>query len=77
MAIFWFVRILGSASRVEFPVSPSKHASFAPRLLYSSSTPLLRKFYPSEDRLSSRCLTSVIERELVSHGTIISQLKKY
>ena len=28
-------------------------------------SPLFRKFYPSEDWLSSRCLTSVIARELV------------
>ena len=28
-------------------------------------SPLLRKFYPSEDWLSSRCLTSVILQELV------------
>ena len=33
---FWFGGTLGSAPRVEFPVSPSNHVSFTPRLLYSS-----------------------------------------
>ena len=34
---FWFGGILGSASRVEFPVSPSNHVGSTPRLLYSST----------------------------------------
>ena len=34
---FWFGRILGSASRAEFPVSLSNHVGFTPRLLYSST----------------------------------------
>ena len=34
---FWFGGILGSASRVEFPVSLSNHVGFTPRLLYSST----------------------------------------
>ena len=34
---FWFVGILGSASRAEFPVSLSNHVGFTPRLLYSST----------------------------------------
>ena len=57
--------ILGSASRAEFPVSLSNHVGFTPRLLYSSTHHSPRKFYPSENWLSSRCLTSVIVQELV------------
>ena len=34
---FWFGGILGSASRVELPVSLSNHVGFTPRLLYSST----------------------------------------
>ena len=49
----------------EFPVSPSHHVGFTPRLLYSSTPHSPRKFHPSENRLSSRCLTSVIVRKLV------------
>ena len=50
---FW-----GSASGAEFPVSLSNHA-------LQQHSPLTRKFYSSEHWLSSRCLTSVIMRELV------------
>ena len=34
--VFVFWGILGSAARAEFPVSPSNHGSFPPRLLYSN-----------------------------------------
>ena len=34
---FWFGRILGSASRAEFPVCLSNHVGFMPKLLYSST----------------------------------------
>ena len=34
---FWFGGILGSASRAEFPVSPSNHVGFTLWLLYSST----------------------------------------
>ena len=34
---FLFGGILGSGSRAEFPVSPSNHVGFKPRLLYSST----------------------------------------
>ena len=58
---FAFQGILGSASGAEFPVSlMSNRVGFTPRLLYSRNSRLLKKFDPSEDWLSSRCLTSVI-----------------
>ena len=34
---FWFGGVLGSASRAKFPVSPSNHFGFTPRLLYNST----------------------------------------
>ena len=37
LCFFWFGGILGSASGVEFPVSPSNHVGFKPRLLYSNT----------------------------------------
>ena len=66
---FWFVGILGSASRAKFPVS----TMLALRLNCSTAAP--RKFYPSEDWLSSRCLTSVIALVFPSwHQPLTSQL---
>ena len=59
--LFWFGGFLGSTSRAKYPVSPSNHVGFKQRLHYSNT-----QFYPSEDWLSSRCLTSVIAREMVS-----------
>ena len=44
-------------------ISPSPQATML--IALQQHSPLLRKFYPSEDWLSSRCVTSVIARELV------------
>ena len=41
---FWFGEILGSALRAEFPISPSNHVGFTPRLLYSSTSHLEESF---------------------------------
>ena len=64
---FRFGRILVSVSSAEFPlVSPSNHVGFIYALIaLQQHSPLPRRFYPSENWLSSRCLNSVIVRELV------------
>ena len=65
-SFFWFRGILGSASGAEFPVSLSNHVGFTPRLLYSSTTyHSPESFTHLKIWLSSRCLTSVIVRELI------------
>ena len=57
---------MGQPLRAEFPVSLNNQVGFTSRLLYSSMhSPLPRRVYPSENWLSSGCLTSVIVRELV------------
>ena len=59
---FWFGGILGSASGAEFPVSLSNHVGFTPRLLYSSTHHSPESF--THLKTGSRCLTSVMVREL-------------
>ena len=63
----WFEGILGSTSWAEFPVPSSNHTRYClySKIALQQQSPLLRKLYPSEDCLSSRCLTSVIAPELV------------
>ena len=62
---FWFGGILGSASRAEVPVSRKQPWWHYAWIALQQHSPLLRKFCPPEDWLRSRCLTSVIARELV------------
>ena len=70
----------GAASRAEFPVPPSNHVGFTPRLLYSSTHHSPESFTHLKTGLSSRCLTSVIVLELVYpswHQPLTSKLHPF
>ena len=60
-----FVGVHGSASRSKFPGIPEQPCWLYSSISLQQHSPLPRRFYPSENWLSSRCLTSVIIGELV------------
>ena len=65
MIYFGFGGILGSASRGRISRLPEQPCWLYALIALQQYSPLPRKFYQSGKWLSSRCLTSVIVRELV------------
>ena len=61
VSFFLFAGILGSALKAEFAVSCETLLALS---LYCSAAALTTRFYPSDNWLNSRCLTSVIIRDI-------------
>ena len=62
---FWFEALPGSATGPNFPYVPEQLCCRYALIAQQQHSPVSRKFYPAENGLSSRWLTSVIEIELV------------